>query len=181
MTRAVQRNFKARRNSNPPRPCLCFRLADCPAGPGSRTESTVTTQPKPQNFALSSATATQPPLPNREPRKRAPLRFEMKHQSRRQKEADKNGLPQISLRCPMAVAGCAYGLHSTTKLAGPEGTNRARHSGSEARCPGGGRRDTRGLEPGQAARFEHRDKRAAAEPAGGDRGASRPSDCGATL
>lgn len=30
MTRAVQRNFKAGRNSNPRRPSPCFRLADCP-------------------------------------------------------------------------------------------------------------------------------------------------------
>jgi hypothetical protein len=42
------------------------------------------------------------------------------------------------------AAGCARGLHSTTKLAGPEGENRASNGGGEARRPGCGGRDTQG-------------------------------------
>jgi hypothetical protein len=89
----------------------------------------------------------------------------LRYHPKQRKEADQNGLPQISARFHNFAAGCARGLHSTTKLAGPEGENRASNGGGEARCPGGGGRDTRGLEPRQATRFEHCHKRAVAEPA----------------
>jgi hypothetical protein len=47
-----------------------------------------------------------------------------------------------------------------------EGEKRASSGGGKARCGSCGGRDTEGLEPRQATRFEHCHERAAAEPAG---------------